>query len=140
MVIVPKKTKFKKYRKFKSMFFRVENRYIVPKVGILAIKLIGTGRIKNNQLEAARKVCKRKLKRKFKKEIPHFSVFSDIVVTKKSSGVRMGKGKGSLNYWASFVASGRVLIELSSLVDKNSGSSILLSASRKLPYKYKFVF
>lgn len=140
MVLIPKKTKFKKYRKFSSLFFQTENRYYIPKVGVTGLKLIGCGRIRNNQLEAARKVCKRRLKKKFKKENPKFSIFSDVIVTKKSNGVRMGKGKGNLDYWTSFASKGRILIELSSLIDRNSSFSILLAASKKLPYKYRFVF
>src|ERR1700761_9030291 len=100
MVLFPKKTKFKKCFKFKNFFHKFENRCIVPKVGASSLKIIKGGRLTSLQLESFRKVCKRKLRLKYRKETPCFNVFTDIPVTKKSSGVRMGKGKGSLNFWA----------------------------------------
>jgi len=140
MVLFPKKTKFKKYFKFKNFFSKFDNRCIIPKAGASSLKIIKGGRITSLQLESLRKVCKRKLRLKFKKETPRFNVFTDIAVTKKSSGVRMGKGKGSLDFWATFGNSGRILLELSPAVNKFSAISALKAASFKLPFKTKIVF
>jgi large subunit ribosomal protein L16 len=140
MVLFPRKTKFKKYFKFRAMFRKYENRCIVPGTGASCLKIIKGGRITAYQLEAARKVCKRKLKVKFKKENPFFNVFTDIGVSKKSSGLRMGKGKGSIEFWAAFSSSGRSLIELSSFVNKFAATSALQAASLKLPFKTKIIF
>jgi large subunit ribosomal protein L16 len=140
MVLFPKKTKFKKFFKFKNFFNKFDNRCIVPKAGASSLKIVKGGRVSSFQLEAVRKVCKRKLRLKFRKETPRFNIFTDIVVTKKSSGVRMGKGKGSLNFWASFSNSGRVILELSSNINKFSAAAALKAAAFKLPFKTKLVF
>lgn len=140
MVLFPRKTKFKKFFKFTKLFNKFENRYSIPKVGVSGLKLIKGGRINFNQLESIRKVCRKKLKSKFKKEIPRFSLFSDIGVSKKSSGLRMGKGKGALEFWACFGGKGRVILELSSNVTRFGSLTALKAASFKLPYRSKIIF
>ena len=51
----------------------------------------------------------------------------------------MGKGKGSLDFWASFVSVGRLFLELSKSVNKYTVISVFLLAKSKLPYKSKFI-
>ncbi len=55
MVLFPRKTKFKKFRKFKYRFNKIENRYNTPKVGFYGLKLIEGGRLTMQQLESVRK-------------------------------------------------------------------------------------
>ena len=65
-------------------------------------------------------------------------VFPDKPITKKPAEVRMGKGKGSLEYWAAVVRPGRILFEVDGVSEKVARAALSLAAG-KLPIKTKFI-
>ena len=91
--------------------------------------------IKANQIEAARIAMTRYIKRGGKVWI---KIFPEKPVTQKPMGVRMGKGKGSLEYWVAVVKPGRVLFEISG-VPEDVAKEALRLATHKLPCKCKVV-
>lgn len=88
-----------------------------------------------NQIEAARIAMTRYIKRGGKVWI---KIFPEKPVTQKPMGVRMGKGKGSLEYWVAVVKPGRVLFEISG-VPEDVAKEALRLATHKLPCKCKVV-
>lgn len=91
--------------------------------------------IKSNQIEAARRAMTRHVKRGGKIWI---KVFPDKPVTKKPAETRMGKGKGSPEYWVSVVKPGRILFEMAGIPEDIAREAMRLAA-HKLPIKCKFV-
>ena len=91
--------------------------------------------ITNRQIEAARIAMTRYMKRGGKVWI---KIFPEKPVTQKPMGVRMGKGKGSLEYWVAVVKPGRVLFEISG-VPEDVAKEALRLATHKLPCKCKVV-
>ena len=91
--------------------------------------------IKANQIEAARIAMTRYIKRGGKVWI---KIFPEKPVTQKPMGVRMGKGKGSLEYWVAVVKPGRVIFEISG-VPEDVAKEALRLATHKLPCKCKVV-
>nr|YP_010241699.1 ribosomal protein L16 [Rhizosolenia setigera]QTI82387.1 ribosomal protein L16 [Rhizosolenia setigera]WAQ69950.1 ribosomal protein L16 [Rhizosolenia setigera]WAQ69986.1 ribosomal protein L16 [Rhizosolenia setigera]WAQ70022.1 ribosomal protein L16 [Rhizosolenia setigera]WAQ70058.1 ribosomal protein L16 [Rhizosolenia setigera] len=133
MLLQPKKTKYKKIQKGNIRKKSFNNKLVFGSFGLKAIK---SGLIKANQLEATRQVIRRKLKRKGKLWI---KIFPYTPMTSKSVGVRMGKGKGSINYWCYKVKTGTILFEICG-VTKTLALNALLSGSHKLPVKTKLVY
>ena len=91
--------------------------------------------IKSNQIEAARIAMTRYIKRGGKVWI---KIFPDKPVSHKPLGVRMGKGKGALEYWVAVVKPGRVLFEIAGVPEETAREAMRL-AMHKLPIKCKFV-
>ena len=91
--------------------------------------------IKSNQIEAARIAMTRYIKRGGKVFI---KIFPDKPVTGKPIGVRMGKGKGSLDCWVAVVKPGRVMFEIAGVSEEIAREALRL-ASHKLPVKCKIV-
>ena len=91
--------------------------------------------ITNRQIEAARIAMTRYMKRGGKVWI---KIFPEKPVTQKPMGVRMGKGKGALEYWVAVVKPGRVLFEISG-VPEDVAKEALRLATHKLPCKCKIV-
>jgi large subunit ribosomal protein L16 len=87
------------------------------------------------QIEAARIAATRFMKREGSMWI---MIFPDKPITKKPLEVRMGKGKGAVEYWAAIVKPGRVLFEVSG-VPMETAKEALRLAAQKLPVKTKFV-
>jgi large subunit ribosomal protein L16 len=138
MLLFPKKTKYKKHQKGKSCLKRVEMRYIFPKRGFFGLKIADTIRVRSNQIEAARKVIRKRIKRRYCLA-PYSNIFADRVATRKSSGVRMGKGKGNPAFWYSVACRGLILFELSILLPKAIARKALQAASYKFPAKCKII-
>lgn len=131
-MLCPKKTKYKKlYRgRISGKEYRV-NRLAFGSVGV---KVLKSGRINAKQLEALRK----QISKRFKDKI-WLRVFPWLCVTSKPTEVRMGKGKGSIDYWCSPVKAGRILFEMqndSKLVSKE----VLKTSRNKLSLPIKLVF
>ena len=103
----PKKIKFKKTKKGKLSKFEFKSNKL--KFGIIGLKSTKSGIITLKQLESARQAIARKTKRKAKIWI---RIFTDLPITSKSTGVRMGKGKGNFNHWGAKVKNGTVLFEI----------------------------
>nr|YP_009004111.1 ribosomal protein L16 [Tsukubamonas globosa]BAO51953.1 ribosomal protein L16 [Tsukubamonas globosa] len=94
-----------------------------------------SGRITARQIEAARKTINRRIKKIGKLWI---RIFPDLPVSSKPNEVRMGKGKGSVDYWVCKVKAGRVLFELSDVAFDIARASLLMG-SNKLPITTKFI-
>jgi len=91
--------------------------------------------IKSNQIEAARVAMTRYIKRGGKVFI---KIFPDKPVTHKPLEVRMGKGKGNLEFWVAVVKPGRVMFEISGVTEDLAREALRL-ATHKLPCKCKVV-
>nr|YP_006280837.1 ribosomal protein L16 [Cyanophora paradoxa]ADW79191.1 ribosomal protein L16 [Cyanophora paradoxa] len=129
MLLQPKKLKYKKFQK--SRCIKKENSVTSIKFGNFAIKAIDFGYISAAQLESARIAINRVVKRSGKIWL---RVFPNKPITKKPSGVRMGKGKGNVDHWVCCVGSGRILFELGG-VKPNLAKNALKYASSKLSIK-----
>lgn len=136
MLLFPSKTKFKKAHKRYKHLRSSEANYNQPLLGFFGLKALFSFRITALQIEAVRKSVAKNLKRRFKNKLK-ITFFPDIPVTKKSSGIRMGKGKGNVDHWCFLVKKGRILFELDAkAIDKAAAFNCFLLASRKLPSQF----
>ena len=103
--------------------------------GSFGLKALEPKWITNRQIEAARQTMTRHMKREGNVWI---RIFPDKPITNKPAEVRMGKGKGSLEYWAAVVKPGRILFEIEGVSQKIAQEAIELAA-QKLPIATKFV-
>ncbi|BCO09964.1 50S ribosomal protein L16 [Desulfolithobacter dissulfuricans] len=103
--------------------------------GDYALKAVGCGRMTAQQIEAARITINRKIKRGGKMWI---RVFPDKPITKKPAETRMGKGKGSPEYWVATIKPGKVLYELSGVPEELAVEALKL-AGYKLPFPTKVI-
>lgn len=103
--------------------------------GSFGLKALEPKWITNRQIEAARQAMTRHMKREGNVWI---RIFPDKPITRKPAEVRMGKGKGSLEFWAAVVKPGRIMFELDG-VPKQVAQEALELAAQKLPIKTKFV-
>ena len=103
--------------------------------GAYGLKALQPERIISNQIEAARVALTRYMKRTGK---VWTRVFPNIPVSKKPTEVRMGKGKGSTEFWVCRVKPGRILFEVDG-VNEIVAKEALYKASAKLPIKTKFI-
>ena len=134
MILLPKRSKFKKVKKGKLTKFEFKSNNL--KFGTIGLKAKESGIISARQIESARQAIVRKVSRKGKLWI---RIFPDLPITNKPREVRMGKGKGSVSFWAARVSAGRVLFEICGVA-----TSIACLAFRtggaKLPIKTKIIF
>lgn len=103
--------------------------------GTFGIKALEGAWITSRQIEAARIAVTRYMKREGQVWI---NIFPDKPVTKKPAEVRMGKGKGSPEYWVAVVKPGRIMFELEG-VDTETAKEACRLASQKLPITTRFV-
>lgn len=103
--------------------------------GEYALKATSRGRITARQIEAARRAITRSVKRGGKVWI---RIFPDKPVSKKPLEVRMGGGKGNVEYWVAQVQPGRVLYEIEGIPEDQARDAFRLAAA-KLPVKTTFV-
>lgn len=103
--------------------------------GTFGLQVNEPGRIKANQLEAARKTIRQSLKRTGKLFL---RIFPDIPVTKKPLEVRMGKGKGNVDHYIARVKKNQIIFELDN-IDINQAKYALKLAADKLPLPSKFL-
>ena len=129
MFLQPKKTKFRKVRKGKLKKFEFKANSIT--FGEIGLKAETAGILTARQLEVASRPIPKKIKRKGKIWI---KVFPDLPITAKPTESRMGKGKGSVSYWASRVRGGTTLFEICG-VPAYIAKEALISGSKKLPIK-----
>jgi len=130
--------KFKKYQKQRGRFKGIDNGYSFPKRGLFGLKVLGSHRIKSNHIEAMRRYIQRKIKKKMQEKL-QICIFPDLPATKKSSGIRMGKGKGAIEYWCTPIFTGRVVFELGRSITKNDAFWALAKAGLKLPVASKVI-
>jgi large subunit ribosomal protein L16 len=103
--------------------------------GTYGLKALTPERITARQIEAARRAITREMKRAGRVWI---RIFPDVPVTDKPAEVRMGKGKGSVEYWCARVHPGRIMFEIEGVSEELAHSAFALGAA-KLPVKTKFV-
>lgn len=103
--------------------------------GSFGLKALEPKWITNRQIESARQALTRHMKREGNVWI---RIFPDKPITSKPAEVRMGKGKGSLDYWAAVVKPGRIMFECDGVSEQIAREAFHLAA-QKLPIKTKFV-
>ena len=133
---IPKNYKYKKIRKRVRANNLKDFRTNTLKNFKFGLKILDNGVISSVVLEAARRSITRRLKRLGNLKI---NGFSNIPITAKSLGVRMGKGVGSISGWVFPVKKGRVLFELDG-VSFDLAKAAFRSAAYKLPFKSKFIY
>ena len=132
-MLSPKKTKYRK--QFKGRIHGSSKGNYELNYGSFGLKAMEPERVTSRQIEAARKAITRYLKRAGRMWI---RIFPDVPVSKKPAEVRMGKCKGSIEYWACRVKPGRILFEVDG-VSEQIAKEALYKASAKLPIKTKFI-
>ena len=129
----PKRTKFRKQQKMRNR--GVATRGIDVSFGEFGLKATDRASITSRQVEAARRAINRYIKRGGKIWI---RMFPDKPITKKPLEVRMGKGKGSVEYWVAQIQPGKVLYEIEGVTEEQAREAFRL-ASAKLPVSTTFV-
>jgi large subunit ribosomal protein L16 len=132
-MLQPKKTKYRKMQKGK-MKGNSQRGHLLSN-GTFGIKSLDTSFLTARQIEAARIAATRFMKREGALWI---KIFPDKPITKKPLEVRMGKGKGSVEYWVAIVKPGRILFEIGG-VPLDVAKEALRLAAQKLPVKTKFI-
>ena len=132
-MLQPKKTKFRKAHK--GRIHGNAKGGTTLNFGAYGLKAMSPNRITARQIEAARRAMTREMKRAGRVWI---RIFPDVPVSKKPTEVRMGKGKGSPEYWAARVKPGRIMFEIDG-VDAETARSALSLAAAKLPIKTRIV-
>ncbi|WP_018862122.1 MULTISPECIES: 50S ribosomal protein L16 [Thioalkalivibrio] len=131
-MLQPKRTKFRK--QFKGRNRGMASTGAKVSFGEYGLQAVERGRITARQIEAARRAMVRHIKRGGKIWI---RVFPDVPVTKKPLEVRMGKGKGGVEYWVCKVQPGRMLYEMEGVQEDVAREAMRLAAA-KLPVKTVF--
>ena len=126
-MLQPKRTKFRKQHKGRNR--GLAQRGSKVSFGEIALKATGRGRITARQIEAARRTMTRHVKRGGKIWI---RVFPDKPITGKPLEVRMGKGKGNVEYWVAQIQPGKVLFEMAGVPEDLATEAFALAAA-KLP-------
>ncbi len=132
-MLQPKRTKFRK--QFKGRIHGASKGGTELNFGAYGLKAMEPDRVTARQIEAARRAITRQMKRAGRVWI---RIFPDVPVTSKPTEVRMGKGKGGVEYWAARVAPGRIMFELDGVPEDVAREALRLGAS-KLPIKTRFV-
>ena len=132
-MLQPARTKYRKAHK--GRIHGKASRCDKLNFGEYGIKALQPDRIISNQIEAARVALTRYMKRTGK---VWTRIFSNIPVSKKPTEVRMGKGKGTTEFWVCRVKPGRILFEVDGVTESDAKVA-LYKASAKLPIKTKFI-
>ncbi|MDO5971256.1 50S ribosomal protein L16 [Flavivirga aquimarina] len=132
-MLQPKRTKFRKQQKGRMKGLSQRGNQLSS--GTFGIKALDSKFITSRQIEAARIAATRYMKREGQLWI---KIFPDKPITKKPLEVRMGKGKGAVEYWVAVVKPGRVLFEIGG-VPLDVAKEALRLAAQKLPVKTKFL-
>ena len=132
-MLQPKKTKYRKAQKGRmkgnsGRGHRLSN-------GMFGIKSLDSNFLTSRQIEAARIAATRYMKREGQLWI---KIFPDKPITKKPLEVRMGKGKGNVEYWVSLVQPGTVLYEMAGVSEEVARQAFKLAAA-KLPVRTTFI-
>ena len=132
-MLQPKKTKHRKAHK--GRIRGNAQRGAMISFGSFGLKAMEPKWITNRQIEAARQAMTRHMKREGNVWI---RIFPDKPITRKPAEVRMGKGKGSLEFWAAVVKPGMIMFEMEG-VSLELAKEAMLLAAQKLPIRTKFV-
>ncbi|NHM01920.1 50S ribosomal protein L16 [Flavobacterium difficile] len=132
-MLQPKRTKYRKVQKGR-MKGNSQRGHILSN-GMFGIKSLDSAFITSRQIEASRIAATRFMKREGQLWI---KIFPDKPITKKPLEVRMGKGKGAVEYWAAVVKPGKIMFEVGG-VPISVAKEALRLAAQKLPVKTKFI-
>jgi large subunit ribosomal protein L16 len=132
-MLSPKKTKYRKFQRGRNRGKATRNNTLV--FGDFALQSLAANDITDRQIESARRAMTRYVKRGGKIWI---RIFPDRSVTRLPAETRMGKGKGSPEFWVSRVKPGTMMFEMSG-VEKEIAKEAFRLAAHKLPVKTKFV-
>ncbi len=132
-MLQPKRTKFRKMQKGRIKGAAKGGSSL--NFGSYGLKAQAPSRVTARQIEAARRAMTRHMKRAGRVWI---RIFPDVPVSKKPTEVRMGKGKGTPEFWAAKVKPGRIMFEIDGVNDTVAREALRLAAA-KLPIKTKIV-
>ncbi len=132
-MLLPKRTKYRKAHRGRMKGKATKGNKV--SYGDFGLQSLEPSWITSNQIEAARVAMTRYCKRQGRVWI---KIFPDKPVSKKPAETRMGKGKGSPEFWVAVVKPGRVMFEMSDVPEKSAREAMRLAAG-KLPVKCKFV-
>ncbi|MGO8954305.1 MAG: 50S ribosomal protein L16 [Rhodomicrobium sp.] len=132
-MLQPKKTKFRKA--FKGRMNGNAKGGTSLNFGSFGLKAMEPERVTARQIEAARRAITRQMKRAGRVWI---RIFPDLPVSKKPTEVRMGKGKGSPEFWAARVKPGKIMFEIDGVGEETAREALRLGAA-KLPIRTRVV-
>lgn len=132
-MLQPKRTKFRKAHKGRIHGMAKGGSDL--NFGQFGLKATAPGRVTARQIESARRAMTRHMKRSGKVWI---RIFPDVPVSSKPAEVRMGKGKGSPDYWAARVKPGRIMFEIDGVTDEVAKGAFERAAA-KLPISTRIV-
>ena len=132
-MLQPKKTKYRKMHKGRIKGAAKGGTTLT--FGSFGLKATEPERVTARQIEATRRAITRYMKRSGRVWI---RIFPDVPVSKKPTEVRMGKGKGSVEYWAAKVKPGRIMFEIDGVPEDVARRALELGAA-KLPVKTRIV-
>jgi large subunit ribosomal protein L16 len=132
-MLQPKKTKFR--RQFKGRIHGVAKGGTDLNFGQFGLKCLEPERVNAREIEAARRAITREMKRQGRVWI---RIFPDVPVSKKPTEVRMGKGKGAVEFWAARVKPGRIMFEIDGVPEDVAREALRLGAA-KLSVRTRFV-
>jgi large subunit ribosomal protein L16 len=132
-MLQPKRTKFRKQHK--GRIRGAAKGGFDLNFGSFGLKAIEPERVTARQIEAARRAMTRHMKRQGRVWI---RIFPDVPVSSKPTEVRMGKGKGSVDFWAARIKPGRVMFEIDGVGESVAREALRLAAM-KLPIKTRVV-
>ena len=132
-MLSPKKTKFRK--QFKGRIHGAAKGGTDLDFGQFGLKCLEPERVNAREIEAARRAITREMKRMGRVWI---RIFPDVPVSKKPTEVRMGKGKGAIEFWAARVKPGRIMFEIDGVSEEIAREALRLGAA-KLSVRTRFV-
>lgn len=132
-MLQPKRTKYRKA--FKGRIHGTAKGGTNLDYGTFGLKAVEPERVTARQIEAARRAITRQMKRQGRVWI---RIFPDVPVTAKPTEVRMGKGKGAVEYWAARVHPGRIIFEIDGVSEELARQAMRLGAA-KLPIRTRFI-
>ncbi|HEY5081977.1 MAG TPA: 50S ribosomal protein L16 [Bauldia sp.] len=132
-MLQPKRTKYRKA--FKGRIHGTATSAAELTFGAFGLRALEPERVTARQIEAARRAITREMKRAGRVWI---RVFPDVPVSKKPTEVRMGKGKGTPEFWAARVKPGRIMFEIDGVPVELAKEALRLGAA-KLPVRTRFV-
>ena len=130
----PKQVKYRKQRK--GRIKGMESKSVNLTVGTFGLKALESGRLTARQIEATRRAITRKMKRRGRVWI---RVFPATPITSKPVEVRMGKGKGNVDYWVCPVRQGKILYEVGG-ISRDTAMQALKAGAAKLPLLTRIIF
>ncbi len=132
-LLQPKRWKYRKQMRWKNKW--VSNRWNYIAFGEFWMKALDNWYLTNRQIESARKVITRYVRKVWKMWI---RVFPDVPYTKKGLEMPMGKGKGDVETYRAKVKRGRILFEIT-WIRKDKAEEVMTKAWNKLPFKIRMV-